>query len=476
MDVLHVSMECYPAAKTGGLADVVGSLPKYLNQAGVESAVIIPRYNLKWVNGQQYENIFSGTVRMSNWVIPFSILKTRNDSLGFPLYMVDAHHYFYREGIYYDKFGGYGDEIERYLIFQQAVLHWVKSLGTRPSVLHCHDHHTALIPFFVKYCPEYEELSYIRTVLTIHNGVYQGAFSWKSMYLLPWFYEGASGLLDWGNAINPLATGIRCCWALTTVSPGYLRELMTNSGGLEDLIRSEAGKSHGILNGIDYDVWNPETDQAVAYNLAHGNWQDFKQKNKEEITSVFRLNSEWPVVTFVGRLVREKGADLLPELIQRVLYAGIKVSFVVLGTGDRHLHGELAELRYKFPDNFHLSLEYNENLAHQLYAGSDFIIMPSRVEPCGLNQMFSMRYGTIPIVRAIGGLKDSVADLGIEGGRGIQFTYFSVEDAGNAIYRATEIYKNKAYLHDIIKRISQVDLSWNASADKYINIYHKLIN
>ncbi len=476
MDVLHVSMECYPAAKTGGLADVVGSLPKYLNSSGVDSAVIIPRYNLKWVNEQRYERIFSGTIRMSNWVVQFSILKTLNDSLGFPLYMVDAHHYFYREGVYYDQYGSYGDEVERYLVFQQAVLHWVKSMEKKPYVLHCHDHHTALIPFMVKYCPDYQELSAIRTVLTIHNGVYQGAFSWKNMYLLPWFDQGASGLLDWGGAINPLATGIRCCWALTTVSPGYLHELMGDSGGLEDLIRAESGKAQGILNGIDYDVWNPATDNSIAHNLSDGDWVEFKEKNKAELTSIFRLNPDLPIVTFVGRLVREKGADLLPQLIQRVLYAGIQVSFVVLGTGDKSLHRELMDMRYKFPHNFNLCLEYNEDLAHQLYAGSDFILMPSRVEPCGLNQMFAMRYGTIPIVRAVGGLRDSVPDLGLEDGRGIQFTHFTVEDAGNAIYRASEMYKNKAYTNEVIKRISQLDLSWDASAERYINIYHKLTN
>lgn len=476
MEVLHISMECYPAAKTGGLADVVGSLPKYLNRLGVDSSVVIPRYDMKWLNERSYSEVFRGHVRLDQWNVPFRILKIEDIDPGFSFYTVDSNHHFYRQGVYSDRYGYYGDEVERYLVFQQAVLHWVKFMEDKPYVLHCHDHHTALIPYFIKYCPEYESLSHLETVLTIHNGAYQGAFSWKKINLLPWFRSDTSHLLDWGGAINPLASGIRCSSVFTTVSGGYLNELQVESGGLEHLIRSESYRSAGILNGIDYEVWNPATDPVLISRLGKEGISGFKEKNKEPLVKYFDLNPKLPLVTFIGRLVREKGADLLPDLIQRVLHAGINVSFFVLGTGDRFTHNKLLEMRHKFPDNFNLQLEYNEDLAHQLYAGSDFILMPSRVEPCGLNQMYAMRYGTVPIVRAIGGLRDSVPDIGLEYGRGIQYTHFTIEDAGNAIYRANELFWNKPFLEEIRNRIINVDLSWDLSAKKYIDIYHKITN
>ena len=214
MQILHVSAECYPAAKAGGLGDVVGALPKYLTLSGTTTGVIIPKYHLKWINEQQFTTVYKGVVRLHHNYVPFTIDKENGNSLGFPFFVANIPGKFDRPGIYADPSGRvYGDEIERYLCFQQAVLQWIVKSPGKPKVIHCHDHHTGLIPFMVKHCPEYNSLAQTPTVFTIHNGAYHGAFSWQNMYLLPMFEGDARGLLDWGNTINPLATGIKMCLA-----------------------------------------------------------------------------------------------------------------------------------------------------------------------------------------------------------------------------------------------------------------------
>jgi starch synthase len=468
-------MECYPAAKYGGLGDVVGALPIYLNKTGVPASVIMPKYRTKWLNAQNYREVFSQYVRLDNDYIWFSIQAVENEELGFPLYVVDIPGKFDRPGIYGDPGGGwYGDEVERYLCFQQAVLKWVVDMHWKPEVLHCHDHHTGLIPFMVKHCPEFRSLRHIPTVFTIHNGEYHGAFSWSAMRYMPLFDAEARGMLDWRDTICPLAAAIKCCWRLTTVSPGYLDELRESAAGMESLIRHEWFKAQGIINGIDTNVWNPATDPLIAYPLENNKVDDYKARNKEKILDRFRIKPGLPIVTFIGRLVREKGADLIPDVIRRVLGSGMQVGFVVLGTGEPDVMAMFADMKYYMSGYLDVALEYNEKLAHQLYAGSDFLLMPSRVEPCGLNQMYACRYGTVPIVRSVGGLRDTIIDIGDQGGRGIRFNQFSVEDATMAIFRATKVYHNEEVLSNLRGRIMQVDFSWETSAGAYIRLYNEL--
>lgn len=476
MRILHISAECYPAAKAGGLGDVVGALPKYLNKAGHGTGVVIPKYHTRWVTKQQFSPVYKGAVRLHNSYIPFTIEKEQSDQLGFPLFVANIPGKFDRPGIYADPSGyGYGDELERYLCFQQAVLQWIANSPSQPQILHCHDHHTGLIPFLIRYAPEYNSLKHIPTVFTIHNGVYHGAFSWQNLYLLPFFDAEARGLLDWNNTINPLATAIKCAWRVTTVSPSYLKELQSNSNGMESLLQHEQHKCLGILNGIDAQVWDPATDGYIAYQLS-GDWSEFKQVNKRVLTQHFNIDPNLPLITFIGRLVDEKGADLIPDLIQRILQSGVGLSFVVLGTGQPHLHQAFERLRYHFRGRFDAALEYNEGLAHQLYAGSDFLFMPSRVEPCGLNQMYAMRYGTIPIVRSIGGLRDTVPDIGEPdgSGRGIRFDHFNLDDGHLALYRAARLYRDSSHFAAIRDHISQIDFSWEKAASDYLNIYNEV--
>lgn len=467
-------MECFPAAKYGGLGDVVGALPIYLNRASVSTAVIIPKFRTPWLNRQTFREVFSGRIRLDRELVEFNILEVRDDRPGFPLYVADIPGKFDRPGIYGDPGGGwYDDETARNLCFQQAVLQWVVSMQWKPQILHCHDHHTGLIPFMVKHCPEFQSLRDIPTVFTIHNGAYHGAFSWNDVRMLPFFEADARGLLDWGDAISPLAAGIKCCWRLTTVSRGYLEELQRDSNGMEALIRHEMPKARGIINGIDDELWDPVTDGLIAHPLA-GDIDDFKKKNKDRLLDHFRIIPDLPIVTFIGRLVHEKGADIIPATIRRMLGTGTQVGFVVLGTGDRALMETLAQMKNEMSGYFDVALEYNEALAHQLYAGSDFLFMPSRVEPCGLNQMYACRYGTVPIVRSVGGLSDTIPDIGDEGGRGIRFNNFTVEDTSRSLFRASRVYARPEVFGNLRKRIMQVDFSWKKSAADYIRMYDEL--
>lgn len=478
MDVLHISAECFPAAKAGGLGDVVGALPKYLSQAGVSAGVVIPKYRLRWINEHQFMPIFRGAVRLHNTFIQFTVEQELHNTLGFPFFVVDIPGKYDRPGIYADPGGwGYGDEVERSLCFQQAVLQWIIGSPGRPSILHCHDHHTGLIPWMIKVCPEYQALASTPTVFTIHNGSYHGNYSWSKMYLLPFFYSEGRNLLDWADTINPLAAGIKSAWRVTTVSPSYLEELRYDSNGMEWLFQHERFKSSGILNGIDAQVWNPFTDASLAYRL-NGDVASFKRINKEALLQRFNIVPGLPIITFIGRLVMEKGADLLPDLISRALENNMRVNFLVLGTGEQWMMDRFRGMTQRFRGRFDASLEYNEGLAHLLYAGSDFLMMPSRVEPCGLNQMYAMRYGTVPIVRKVGGLIDTVPDIGEPdgSGRGIQFSHFSLEDGYLAVYRAADLYHNRyAALEAIRQKIMQVDFSWERSAGDYIRIYREMM-
>ncbi len=474
MRILHVSTECYPAAKAGGLGDVAGALPKALNQLGVDTSVIIPKHRTSWMRRQQFAELSRGFVRLHNGLVPYVIEEYRGPSLGFPLMVVSSRGLFDREGVYTGTDGiGYGDEVERNLVFQQAVLKWIQDLPNQPALLHCHDHHTGLIPFMIAHCPEYKDLAHIPTVFTVHNGQYTGSFSWEKLYLLPFFDSYARGLLDWEDRINPLATGIRCSWRLTTVSPGYLEELRHDSNGMEWLFGSEWAKSQGILNGIDTQIWDPATDPMIDTPLG-SDIAAFKAANKEALAHRFRLNSRLPLVAFIGRLVGEKGADLLPAAIPLFLREGGAAAFVILGTGNPWLEEEFRRMSHLYPGYVDASLEYNEALAHQLYAGADFLLMPSRVEPCGLNQMYAMRYGTVPVVRRVGGLKDTVPDVGDEDGRGLQFQQYSAHDIAVALMRATHLYKDAGSLAALRQRIMALDFSWSRSAARYLSLYREL--
>ena len=474
MRVIHISAECYPAAKSGGLGDVVGALPKYLTQSGVDTSVILPKYGMKWINSQHWSVVYAGKVRLRQVMVPFTIEEHRGPvDLGYRLFVANIPGFYDRNGIYADDYGGFGDEVERYILFQQTALQWIAQFGTKPQVIHCHDHHTGLVPFMMKHCPEYWSLSQVPSIFTIHNGNYQGAFSWKNMSALPIFEAKAAGLLDWNDTINPMAAGIKCSWAFTTVSQSYMEEMRGNSMGLEPLIRTEWGKSLGILNGIDVQTWNPATDPMLATRF-DGDVNAYKAANKKVICERFGLDPFRPLFSFIGRLVGEKGADLLPDAFEQFINEGDRGSVALLGTGEQHLHHAFGHLAYQYQGTFGCSLAYNETLSHQIYAGADFLLMPSRVEPCGLNQMYAQRYGTVPIVRRIGGLKDTVHDISMSGGTGITFDQLRVGDIVHAMHRAADMYEHWSSMTLLRQRMMGIDHSWEHSTATYTRLYERI--
>ena len=476
MEIIHLSAECYPVAKVGGLADVVGSLPKYLNQQEQNCKVVMPKYGNHWLETHFFEEVYSGSFLMAGIDTKYSVQQLVKHDLGFPLFVIDIPGRFDRPGVYIDPWSSnvYWDERERSVSFQIAALEWINHFENKPDVVHCHDHHTGLVPFMMTNCNRFKELSSIPTIITVHNAEYHGRYDMNSYQLLPAFSFNNIGLLDWDGSLNSLASALKCAWKITTVSENYMKELADNSNGLEALFRQESDKSTGIINGIDNEVWDPSTDELLAVNYSFRNRKKGKRANKEVLCKEFGLNPELPTIAFIGRLVREKGADLLPDLFKIFMHSEKEVNFVLLGTGDPALHDIFSRMRSDHVGFFDATLEYNEKLAHQIYAGSDFILMPSRVEPCGLNQMFAMRYGTIPIVRAVGGLRDTVIDIDEENGYGICFDEFNLLEAEYAINRAIDLYSNKTKHAEALSKVMKLDFSWNRSAKEYITLYKDL--
>ena len=470
MEIIHISAECYPVAKAGGLGDVVGALPKYQNGLGHTAKVVMPMYRTNFLFGNKWDVDFKGYASLGGQYFEYTIIKEKHNKLGYDLYLVDINGLLDREKIY-----GYDDDTERFLSFQIAVLDWLSRWEHRPAVIHCHDHHTALMPFMMKHCYAYQVLRYVPTVVTIHNAQYQGWIDWDKSYYIPEWDNWKDGLLEWNKMINPLASGIKCADKVTTVSWSYLDELRIEANGLEKLFEYERGKCVGILNGIDTEVWNPATDTYISDNFSLQNIEEGKQANKELLCKQFDLDLKKPLVVFIGRLVGEKAADILPDSIMASIFGTQgNVSFLILGSGDPHVEWQLSSMKNHFPGLYNAVIGYNEKLSHQMYAGADFLLMPSRVEPCGLNQMYAMRYGTIPIVRSTGGLKDTVIDMGDKNGYGIRFNHASVSDINYSIGRAVGVFDDPKNLNNMRKRMMSIDNSWDKSAQQYVDVYQSI--
>ena len=325
-------------------------------------------------------------------------------------------------------------------------------------------------------CFAYRHLATIPTVLTIHNAQYQGWMDWSKQNYLPAYDSWQWGKLDWEKNINPLACAIKCVLKVTTVSPSYMEELKYNANGLESLFEYEKGKCTGILNGIDNAVWNPSTDTYILDNFSVKDVDAGKKLNKKKLCEDFGLDIEKPLFVFIGRLVGEKAAELLPQAINDSIYhMNGKMNFLILGSGDPGVEQQLEIMKSSLVGFYNSQIGYNEKLAHQMYAGADFLLMPSRVEPCGLNQMYALRYGTMPVVRSTGGLKDTVIDFGDAGGFGIRFNEASVGEITYAVYRATELYNDAKKITALRKKMMQIDNGWEVSAGRYIELYQSIL-
>lgn len=475
MNVLHVCSECYPAAKAGGMGDVVGALPDYLPEHGVTATVVIPKYKNKWFANQRFNTVYRGSFSLGDSQQPFVIEKLITEDIAFPFYCIDIPGLFDRESIYLGDDGhGYKDEPKRNIAFQTAVMEWLRVRYERFDVIHVHDHMTGLIPFFMKFCSRYKKLKSTPSILSIHNGAYRGEFMWDEVkHFLPVFSDSDAGVLDWDGKINSLATAMKCAWSINTVSPSYMDELMRDSDTLTPLYESEANKCSGILNGIDAKIWNPSTDPYLKEHLQNSSqteWKKFKKANKTYLEQKFQLKVRRPLIGFIGRFAYQKGTDLLMDSIQEGLNKKLKFNAVILGSGDKDIEDKAVKLTKKQSGSLGVEVAYNEKLARHIYAGCDFLLMPSRFEPCGLNQMYAMRYGTIPIVSHVGGLKDTVIDIADQG-QGVVIDTLNKKGLITAITRAIELYQDKDKFAKLIKQSSKLDYSWSNSAKDYATLY-----
>lgn len=473
--VLHISTECYPVAKEGGMADVVGSLPIYQKELGWSPSVVIPRYRLKWFEQNTFRKVHSGSFYMEGNPVLFDVYKANQTELAFELYCIDIPGRFDRNSIYLAPNGhGFLDEPERNVSFQRSVLQWLRDSKLQVDIIHCHDHQVGFIPFMMKKVAEFEALKSIPVVYTIHNGAYNSRYPWYKRDLLPEFPGFNNHFIDWSGNIDSVSSAVRLADHVNTVSPNYLEELKWSLDALKYMIDKHPERFSGILNGIDSNEWDPKKDSMLAATFQNS-WDQFKKANKNEVIGGLYQVDSIPLISFIGRFAHQKGADLLAPAIERILAKFGFVNFYILGSGDKYIEHKVNELRARFSERVACYIGYNEALAHKIYAASDFIIMPSRFEPCGLNQMFAMRYGTLPIARKTGGLKDTVVDF-MEGGTGIAFDYDSIDDLVHAMARALQLYKDTKSFKKVRSLAVKQDYSWTKSAEIYLNIYNSLLN
>ena len=471
MVIVHVSAECYPMAKAGGLGDVVGALPKYQAKLGDDAMVVMPMYQTPFLQQNKWELHFKGNTNLGDWFFDYTIIKESTEKLGFNLYLVDIHGLLDRPKIY-----GYPDDTDRFIGFQVAVVNWLSHWKSLPDIVHCHDHQAGLIPFMMKYCFDYQKLQFVKTIVSIHNAQYQGAMGWEKSLLIPRWDTWKNGLLEWNNSINSLATAVKCADKVTTVSHSYMQQLKFQSNGLEALFEYEQGKCVGILNGIDTEVWNPATDPMVAYHYTATNVLVEKKKNKNALCAKYNLDPSKPLIVFIGRLVGEKAADVLPGAIQHAMdKTDSGANFFIIGAGDTATESALNYLVQLYPGNYNTFIGYDEIVGHEAYASADFLLMPSRVEPCGLNQLYALRYGTIPMVRDTGGLHDTVVDMGDPDGFGIKFLHATEEDIVYSIERAIAVYQDKNQMNKMIQFAMNIDHSWESVVEEYKKVYESIL-
>ncbi|MGI6752658.1 MAG: glycogen synthase GlgA [Anaerovoracaceae bacterium] len=473
MKVLFVSSEASPFAKSGGLGDVIGSLPIELVKQDAEAAVILPLYRaIKEVYQSELEFINSFDVPLA-WRHQYcGLFKMKHR--GVIHYFIDNEQYFLRDDLY-----GYFDDGERFAFFSRAVLESLKHMDFEPRILHCNDWQTGLVPVFLKTLyredPAYSHLS---TVFTIHNIEYQGRFGPEMMDDIIGIPLMDRGIVEMDGDINYMKGAIVTCDKLTTVSPTYEEELSYPYYGLNlfDIIRQNNYKMKGILNGIDMERYNPSKDKNLAANYSVRKMEG-KATNKTALREQLGLYDEpdVPIIAMVGRLVEHKGVALVSRVLDEMMTQPMQ--FVLLGTGDRKYETFFLEKAKSYPGRMVAVTNFYEELASRIYAGADMILMPSLSEPCGLVQLIALRYGTIPIVRETGGLKDTVHPFNPETckGNGLTFASVNAHDMLYAVRRGQELYKDKELWNKLMKNALRSNYSWKKSVKEYKKIYAQLM-
>ncbi len=469
MNIFFVSAEVAPFSKAGGLADVAGSLPGALTPYVDSIEIITPLYGQ--IDRNQY-NIastdISGEVSLGEEKIPYTLFKAVHPNGNVPVWFVESDRFYSRPGIYTTTDGeGFEDNNLRYFFFQLVVLDIIQKQTVKIDILHCNDHHSGLLPALIKGIdPE------IKSIFTIHNFLYHGHFSPEELDLLPVSVSSLLNETQWEN-YSSLLEGVDHADLVNTVSPGYAQELLAGENvdahSYKRVLNARA-KFSGIVNGIDVEYWNPELDQFTPHHFSQDDLQG-KSKNKLELLTRCGLDNdlESPVLGSISRLVENKGFPLIVELLDEFVARGAK--FVFLGSGDPSIAAQLREAALKHPGKIAFDDGFNEPLAHLIESGSDMFLMPSRFEPCGLNQLYSLRYGTIPIVNRTGGLGDTVADNGTSNGTGFVFEPYDLMPLRGAMNRAIDTYQIHHEWSELMQRAMAMDFSWDQSAKHYFNLY-----
>ena len=470
MKVLYAASEAAPFAKSGGLADVAGSLPKALVKDGVDCRVVMPLYgDLKFRDELTYVTNFSVPV---GWRSQYCGLFTAEKD-GVTYYFLDNEYYFKRSGLY-----GFYDDGERFAFFSRAVLEMMFYMDFTPDIINCNDWQTALTPVYLNlYYRHLDKFNKIKTVFTIHNIAYQGKYGMDILEDTCGIGNRDAHILEFDGCANFMKGAIEAADKITTVSPTYAQEILDPwfAHGLDGLLRQKQYKLCGILNGIDTVVNDPATDKIIAANYDSKTFKKGKAICKKALQERFNLNQDGsPVMAMVTRLVGHKGLDLVKCIAERLLPEGIEL--VILGTGEYQYESFFSELAARHPGRVGVFIGFNSQLAQQIYAGADIFLMPSKSEPCGLAQMVACRYGTIPVVRETGGLRDSIQDSGDGKGNGFTFGSYNAHDLFQACWRAKEGYWNKEGWPVLVKRAMECDFSWSNSAKSYEGLYNEVVN
>lgn len=475
LKILFVSPEVSPFIKTGGLADVAGALPRALKKRGHDVRVVLPEYKkIAYQYVEQFEHITDFRMKMvwRDKYVGVNKLVYKN----VPTYFLDNKFYFFRESLYEN-----GDKDEQYAFFSRAVLEMINQIDFQPDIIHCNDWQTGPLSLMLKDNYQiYDFYREIRTVFSIHNLAYQGKFDPHVVgdILGVSNYHLTSGNIRHDGLVNYMKAGIMYSDIINTVSETYAEEIKTRyyGEGLDYILRMRDNDLYGILNGIDYDEFNPADDKRIYYNYDKENLED-KYKNKLKLQKDLGLeqNKEKPVFSIITRLVEQKGIDLFPAIIDEMMNEDLQ--FIVLGTGENEYEDFFRYIQSRYPDKISANITYDAELAQKIYAGSDVFIMPSRFEPCGLGQMISMRYGTVPIVKETGGLKDTVEPYNEheDKGYGFSFSNYNAHDLLFTIKRAISFYQEKNTWHKLIRRAMEQDYSWEKSAVKYEELYNKIL-
>jgi starch synthase len=477
LNILFLTSEAVPFAKTGGLGDVAGVLPKVLARSETVS-LMMPDYMTENINKLQPAKVAEFTVKIGTEVYPV-IIKRADISKGLSVFFVSHEGFFGREFLYGDASGDYADNFVRFLFFQKAVLAFVGKHGLHYDVIHCNDWQTAMVPLYIKLGSCSLLFAGTKSVFSIHNLGYQGVFAADLFKQtgLPDYLFSPEYLEFYGN-LNCMKAGIIFSDHLVTVSPTYAREIVLakNGFGLDGLLKKYSFKLSGILNGVDYSLWDPSIDPLIYFRYSPGALE-VKRKNKQKLFAELGItrDSQIPLLVMISRISEQKGVDLLLRLLPVLLKE--KIYFIFLGVGDFSLTEKLADMAVRYPDSMSFLNCFDERKAHQLEAAGDILFMPSVYEPCGLNQIYGLKFGTVPVVRATGGLDDSVQEFDPETRRGTGFKFKGpdVEEVMKVMRKMLHIHADEGLWRSIQKNGMEMDFSWERVAPAYLDMYNKII-